>query len=74
VVIAPPGELDEEVVRRMITEHGVTAVFLTTGLFRMLAQESPECFAGIREVWTGGDSVRRRDCAGFSRRAPGAGR
>jgi amino acid adenylation domain-containing protein len=57
VVVAPPVELDDEVLRRMITEHGVTGVFLTTGLFRMIAQEAPECFAGVREVWTGGDAV-----------------
>jgi amino acid adenylation domain-containing protein/non-ribosomal peptide synthase protein (TIGR01720 family) len=57
VVVAPPVDVDGDIVRRMITEHGVTGLFLTTGLFRIIAQESPECFAGAREVWTGGDAV-----------------
>ncbi|WIY00976.1 amino acid adenylation domain-containing protein [Amycolatopsis mongoliensis] len=35
----------------------VTAVFLTTRLFELIAQEAPECLAGVREVWTGGEAV-----------------
>jgi amino acid adenylation domain-containing protein len=57
VVIAPPGDLDVDILRRLITEHGVTGLFLTTGLFRIIAQESPECLAGACEVWTGGEIV-----------------
>jgi amino acid adenylation domain-containing protein/non-ribosomal peptide synthase protein (TIGR01720 family) len=57
VVIAPPRELDVVTLRRVIAENGVTAAFLTTGLFRLVAQEAPDCFAGMREVWTGGDAV-----------------
>nr|QEO75076.1 AMP-dependent synthetase and ligase [uncultured bacterium] len=50
-IVVVPGELDANTIR------GVTALWLTAGLFRVLAQESPECFAGVREVWTGGDVV-----------------
>ncbi|WP_447001975.1 non-ribosomal peptide synthase/polyketide synthase [Saccharothrix isguenensis] len=57
VVVAPPGEVDAEVLRRVIAEHGVTALWLTAGLFRAIAQEDPGCLAGLREVWTGGDVV-----------------
>ncbi len=57
VVLAPPGELDVHTLGRVITEHAVTGVFMTTGLFRLVAQEAPEMFAGVREVWTGGDAV-----------------
>ncbi|MGH7744038.1 MAG: amino acid adenylation domain-containing protein, partial [Candidatus Dormibacteria bacterium] len=57
VVVAPPGEVDVEVLRRMITRYGVTGLFLTSALFRLVAQNSPECFAGVREVWTGGEIV-----------------
>src|SRR5438034_11243017 len=41
----------------MVTEHGVTGIFLTSGLFRLVAQEAPDALAGAREVWTGGDVV-----------------
>ncbi len=57
VVVAPPGDVDADALRRAITEHGVTAMFLTSGLFRVVAQEAPDAFAGLREVWTGGDVV-----------------
>ncbi|MDX3187036.1 non-ribosomal peptide synthase/polyketide synthase [Streptomyces sp. MN03-5084-2B] len=58
VVVAPPGDIDADVLRRVITTHGVTAVFITAGLFRVLAQEDPGCLRGVREVWTGGEVVR----------------
>ncbi|MCB5179022.1 non-ribosomal peptide synthetase [Streptomyces antimicrobicus] len=57
VVLAPPGQLDGPALRRLVTEHGVRAVWLTAGLFRLLAEESPACFAGLAEVWAGGDVV-----------------
>ncbi|MET8995576.1 non-ribosomal peptide synthase/polyketide synthase [Amycolatopsis sp. NPDC004169] len=57
VVVAPPGNVDADVLRCLIGAHGVTAVWLTAGLFRLLAQEDPGCLAGVAEVWTGGDVV-----------------
>ncbi|MFF2147942.1 alpha/beta fold hydrolase, partial [Kitasatospora sp. NPDC058190] len=40
-----------------ITTHGVTGLWLTAGLFRLVAEERPGLLAGVREVWTGGDVV-----------------
>ncbi|MFI0776429.1 non-ribosomal peptide synthase/polyketide synthase [Streptomyces sp. NPDC021212] len=57
VVVAPPGELDAATLRRLVAEQDVTGLWLTAGLFRLLAQDAPDCFAGLREVWTGGDVV-----------------
>ncbi|MBA2324589.1 MAG: amino acid adenylation domain-containing protein, partial [Pseudonocardiales bacterium] len=57
VVVAPPIEVDVGVLRRMVSENGVTGLWLTAGLFRLIAQEGPDCLAGVREVWTGGDVV-----------------
>ncbi|ANZ40480.1 hypothetical protein BBK82_35175 [Lentzea guizhouensis] len=56
-VIAPPGDVDGQVLRKAINEHGVTGLFVTSGLFRVLAQDDPACLAGLGEVWTGGDVV-----------------
>ncbi|MFJ8935178.1 non-ribosomal peptide synthase/polyketide synthase [Streptomyces sp. NPDC102365] len=56
-VLAPPADLDAGVVRRAITERGVRCLWLTAGLFRLLAQEDPTCLRGAREVWTGGEAV-----------------
>ncbi|PSL55729.1 non-ribosomal peptide synthase protein (TIGR01720 family)/amino acid adenylation domain-containing protein [Saccharothrix carnea] len=57
VVVAPPEDLDAEALRRVVTEGGVTALWLTAGLFRAVAQEAPDCLATVRQVWTGGDVV-----------------
>ncbi|MEV5594487.1 amino acid adenylation domain-containing protein [Streptomyces sp. NPDC052496] len=56
VVVAGAGAVDAQRVREAVAA-GVTAVHLTAGSFRVAAQEDPECFAGLREVLTGGDVV-----------------
>ncbi|MDA5280825.1 non-ribosomal peptide synthetase [Streptomyces sp. Isolate_45] len=57
VVVAPPRELDVAGLERVLTEHRVTGLWLTAGLFRLVAEEAPGSLAGVREVWTGGDVV-----------------
>ncbi len=57
IVVAPPGELTPPAVKELVAEHGLTAMFLTIGLFRVLAEEAADCFGGLREVWTGGERV-----------------
>ncbi|MFI8192534.1 non-ribosomal peptide synthase/polyketide synthase [Streptomyces sp. NPDC085946] len=57
VVVAPDGPLDAALLRTLAREDGLTALWLTAGLFRLLAQDAPDCFAGLRQVWTGGDVV-----------------
>ncbi|NEC92862.1 AMP-binding protein, partial [Streptomyces sp. SID12501] len=57
VVVAPPRKLDVAGLERVLTEHRVTGLWLTAGLFRLVAEEAPGSLAGVREVWTGGDVV-----------------
>ncbi len=57
VVVPPAGELDLGTLERVMVEEEVTGVLYTAGLFRLIAEERPESFAGVREVWTGGDVV-----------------
>jgi amino acid adenylation domain-containing protein/non-ribosomal peptide synthase protein (TIGR01720 family) len=57
VVVAPPVDLDVQSLHEVLTAHRVTGLWLTAGLFRLVAQEAPECLAVVREVWTGGDVV-----------------
>ncbi|MFJ6088498.1 amino acid adenylation domain-containing protein, partial [Streptomyces sp. NPDC092369] len=56
VVVAGPGAVDAQRLRQAVAE-GVTAAHVTAGLFRVLAEESPESLSGLREVLTGGDVV-----------------
>jgi 4-hydroxyphenylpyruvate dioxygenase len=57
VVMPPPGDLDLGALARLVARERVTGLHLTAGLFRVVAQEAPECLAGVREVMTGGDVV-----------------
>ncbi|MET9443779.1 non-ribosomal peptide synthase/polyketide synthase [Streptomyces sp. NPDC006610] len=57
VVVAPGRPLDAALLRRLVAEEELTALWLTAGLFRLLAQDAPDGFAGLRQVWTGGDVV-----------------
>jgi amino acid adenylation domain-containing protein/FkbM family methyltransferase len=71
VVLAPPGRLDAAVLERLIREESVTCAFVTEGLFRVFAEERPHAFAGLREVWTGGDVVSLHAVAAVLAHCPG---
>ncbi|MEV7190157.1 AMP-binding protein, partial [Kitasatospora sp. NPDC093102] len=55
IVVAPPGDLDIDVLAQVISSNQVTGLLVASGVFRLLAEEQPQCFASVREVWTGGD-------------------
>jgi nonribosomal peptide synthetase DhbF len=57
VVIAPPGELDGDVLDELVKTSGVTVAWLTAGLFHAMADQDPGRFAAMRTVLTGGDVV-----------------
>ncbi|MFF1651545.1 amino acid adenylation domain-containing protein, partial [Streptomyces sp. NPDC058240] len=57
VVVAAPGDLDAVRLRETVARHGVTALWLTAGLFRLIADEGPGCLSRLSQVWTGGDVV-----------------
>ncbi|MFF9765686.1 non-ribosomal peptide synthase/polyketide synthase [Streptomyces sp. NPDC014636] len=57
VVVAPGGSVDAALLRRLAGDGELTALWLTAGLFRLLAQDTPDCFRGLAQVWTGGDVV-----------------
>ncbi|MFD0689050.1 non-ribosomal peptide synthetase [Actinomadura fibrosa] len=57
VVVAPAREVGAAWLRELVAAFGLTHVHVTAGLGRVLAQEDPGCFAGLREVLTGGDVV-----------------
>ena len=57
IVVAPAGYLTPEVLRRLVQEHQITALFITTALFNLLVQEAPDALNSFREVWFGGEAV-----------------
>jgi amino acid adenylation domain-containing protein len=64
VVVAPPRTVVDAASVTALTAAGeLTAVHVTAGLFRVLAEAAPGCFAGLSEVLTGGDVVSPRAVA-----------
>ncbi|MDG9720247.1 non-ribosomal peptide synthase/polyketide synthase [Streptomyces sp. DH24] len=57
LVIAPPGELDVVELSRTIADSKVTALAMPAAVFRLVAEEHPECFAGVRELMVGGEAL-----------------
>ncbi|MFJ5885576.1 amino acid adenylation domain-containing protein [Kitasatospora cineracea] len=55
VVVAPPGLLEARTLDVAVHEQGVTALFLTTALFNVVAETDPGAFAGLRVVCAGGE-------------------
>ncbi|NUV78281.1 non-ribosomal peptide synthetase, partial [Streptomyces fungicidicus] len=55
-VTVATGDLTTATIRQAVTD-GVTALWITAALFGVLVEEDPECFAGLKEIWTGGDAV-----------------
>ncbi|MGV4892307.1 amino acid adenylation domain-containing protein, partial [Streptomyces viridosporus] len=57
VVFAPPGDVDVAALAEVVDRHAVTGLWLTAGLFRVVAEEQPTALTGVQRVWTGGDVV-----------------
>ncbi|MGW2839392.1 amino acid adenylation domain-containing protein [Streptomyces sp. NPDC001493] len=57
VVVAPPGVLEAPVLAGLVERYGVTALFLTTALFNVVAEADPAAFAGLRLVAAGGEAA-----------------
>ncbi|MDV7224299.1 AMP-binding protein, partial [Streptomyces prunicolor] len=57
VVTAAEDDLSVAALAQVLAEERITGLQVTAGLFRVMAEEDPACFAGIREVITGGDVI-----------------
>ncbi|MFF8988884.1 AMP-binding protein [Streptomyces sp. NPDC014983] len=57
MVVAPAGALDAHVLRGLVAEQGLSAIFITTALFNLIAEEDARAFSGLREVLTGGEAA-----------------
>ncbi|MFD8700969.1 non-ribosomal peptide synthetase, partial [Kitasatospora purpeofusca] len=55
VVVMPAGDVTAVSLAGVVSSFGVTALWLTAGLFALVVEEDPGCLAGVREVWAGGD-------------------
>ncbi len=59
VALPPPGRFALGDLYEQVERHGVTAIFLTTGLFHVAVEEGLAGLAGLRHLLTGGDVMSR---------------
>ncbi|MGB9048579.1 MAG: amino acid adenylation domain-containing protein, partial [Pseudonocardiaceae bacterium] len=71
LVVARTGAVDASTISRLVAEQHITGLWLTAGLFQLVAEESPDCLTGVREVWTGGDVVSAAAVRRVLRACPG---
>ncbi|MFF7364202.1 amino acid adenylation domain-containing protein [Streptomyces sp. NPDC008125] len=57
VVLAPDGALQPAAIRDLVARHGVTAAFLTTALFNVVAETDPGALGLLRLVAAGGEAA-----------------
>ena len=57
IVAFPGATIDVASLRQVLDSGRVTAVFLTTALFNLIAEEQPDLLHRVAEVWTGGELV-----------------
>ncbi|WP_141682938.1 AMP-binding protein, partial [Agrobacterium tumefaciens] len=57
IVLAPPIDLDSQVIREAIATKSATSLLLTGGLFRLVADQAPDALKGLAEIWTGGEAA-----------------
>jgi len=55
LALPPAGRLTLEVIAETLATHEVTTLWLTAGLFQIMAEECPEAFVGLRQLISGGD-------------------
>ncbi|WP_405021332.1 amino acid adenylation domain-containing protein [Kitasatospora sp. NBC_00070] len=72
VVVAPDGLLEARTLDAAVHDHGVTAVFLTTALFNVIAETDPGAFTGLRVVCAGGELASPDAMQRVAATAPGA--
>ncbi|MFB7279784.1 amino acid adenylation domain-containing protein [Streptomyces hydrogenans] len=69
--IAPPGPLSLSELAEVVRERGITALWLTAGLFHQLAEYEPDCLERVRLLLTGGDVVSPHHVRAVLTRWPG---
>ncbi|MFF1423219.1 AMP-binding protein, partial [Streptomyces sp. NPDC058280] len=57
IVVAPAGDMNVEVLARTIADHEVSGLMVAASVLRLLVEEHPACLVGVREIWSGGESM-----------------
>jgi amino acid adenylation domain-containing protein len=60
LVIAPAGQLTAEELGALVREEGVSALWLTAGLFHLMVDEGVEWLRGVGQLLAGGEALSAR--------------
>ncbi|ALX44674.1 hypothetical protein AQ610_19265 (plasmid) [Burkholderia humptydooensis] len=71
LVLAASGMPFFDAVSAAIAHDGVTTMWLTADLFRMMVDEEPAALGGLRELLAGGDALPVASCRAFLDACPG---
>lgn len=71
IEVFPDGPVGPTELARFLIDRQVSVLFLTVGLFRLVAEHRPEGFAHVRQVLTGGDVVPAAQVRQLLERYPG---
>ncbi|MGG2463755.1 amino acid adenylation domain-containing protein [Streptomyces sp. RGM 3693] len=69
--VFPPGPVAATQLTEFLVRSGTSVAWLAAGLFRTMVEYSPEAFAGLRQVLTGGDIVPASHVSALLGRFPG---
>ncbi|MFV0126202.1 amino acid adenylation domain-containing protein [Streptomyces sp. HMX112] len=69
-VLAPGQSPDPATLATLVADHGVTTLWLSAGLFAVVADEHPQVFARLRQVMTGGETPSVSHVRRIRRRFP----
>ncbi|MFI6039793.1 amino acid adenylation domain-containing protein, partial [Streptomyces sp. NPDC051315] len=70
-VLQPGPRPEPSAIARLIAAHAVTTVHVSASLFNFLLDEYPGCFAGVRQLMTGGEPLSVAHVAGAMAAYPG---
>jgi amino acid adenylation domain-containing protein len=56
-VLHPGARPDAVVLAGLVAEHGVTAMYLSSGLFNLIVDAYPDALAGVRHLLVGGEAL-----------------
>lgn len=63
LVLPEPGIPSLEELARLIREHGVTTLWLTSGLFQMMVEDHLPALSGLKQLLAGGDVLSQKHVA-----------
>ncbi|RMC32353.1 amino acid adenylation domain-containing protein, partial [Paracoccus alkanivorans] len=70
IVIGPREATDPAQMTRVLRQHRVDSAWLTAGLFNEFVRTAPDFFAGLEQIWAGGDILSPSAIALLQERFP----